>query len=832
MRIVRKIVKFGILLSLILTVLLVLWLAFLSKTRLPVLDSTLTHASLKGEVRTLRDDWGVPHIFADTETDAYFALGYVMGQDRLFQMELMRRLARGELAELLGPPVVPVDRIVRAFRLRANAEEYVRTKLGLHPEMQAAAEAFIAGINHRMRQEPLPFEYVVLGIPARPFTLVDCLTVAAILPITFADGIRLDPLMSMLKQQYPDLDIEALFPGYSKGVHATIMESLEEAEAYLNSQKEQKQEAVPASAPPAEEDLVAALGPALDALQSLSDLFGPQVGSNSWVLAPSRTVSGNALLANDPHIAFTNPSIWYEAHMKYGDYENYGFHLPLIPFPLIGHNRDRGWALTMFANDDVDLYVERFDPENPTRVMHRGEWQDARVEIETIKVRFGKTVQHEVRITPHGPVVTDLFKLLMGYDGPDVSLSWVWQHVEYTDILGFYLMSHARTVEPFGDAVSLLTSPGINVSYADRAGNIAWWAGGKIPIRPEHVNPKMLLDGASGADEVLGYVPFEENPHLINPPWGYIVTANNMSTVKPVGALPQLQGYWQPEDRAARIEHLLDSREKWDIPSTMTAQFDDTAHAAPGVVRGIREVLDSAAPALPPIARQAYEILCDWDFSHGTDKAGASIYQVTCQAISRNALEDEMGEKLFRSYSTLADHWNFFKHFIHDDDSPFWNDIRTDARETRADIVRKAFGEAVAWLENELGSDPHAWAWGRIHTIEFKHPFGYLPLLGRIFNIGPFPASGATQVVNNMLYQDYGHNFSVIAGPSTRRIIDFADPENSVAVLPTGNAGNFMSKHYADQAELFVSGQYRQPRFTQEQIDAHTRHMLLFKPAS
>lgn len=831
MWVVRKGLKYCFVLSVLAIILLLLWLSYLAKTRLPALDGTIVHASLQGDVRVVRDDWGVPHIFADAEPDAYFALGYVMGQDRLFQMELMRRLGRGELAELLGPPLVPVDRIARAFRLRANAEEYVRDKVNTFPEMRAAAEAFVAGINHRMREEPLPFEYVVLGIPARPFTLVDCLSVAAILPITFADGLRQDPLVSMLKQRHPDLDIDALFPGYSKGVPATVMESLEEAEAYLKTLERPGKDGAPSPAP-ADGDLVAALEPVMDALQSLSDLFGPQLGSNSWVVAPERTASGNALLANDPHVGFTNPSIWYEAHLKYGDFENYGFHLPLIPFPLLGHNRDRGWALTMFANDDVDLYVETFDPENPRRVMYRGEWHDVRTETEMINVRFGRTVRHEVRITPHGPVITDLFRLLLGYDGPDIALSWVWQHVDYTDMAAFYRMGHARELEPFGEAVAMITSPGINVSYADRRGNIAWWAAGLIPIRPEHVNPKELLDGASGADEVLGFVPFEQNPQLVNPPCGYIVTANNMSTVKPVGPLPQLQGYWQPDDRAARIERLLESREKWDIESTMKAQFDDTAHAAPDIVRTIREVLAGVSADFSPLEREACEILGEWDFSHGIDQAGASIYQVACQAILRNALEDEMGEKLLRAYCTVADHWNFFKHFIHDDASPFWNDIRTDRRETRAEMVRKAFGEAVAWLEKELGPDPRAWQWGRIHTVEFKHPFGYLPLLGRIFNVGPFPASGATQVINNMLYQDSGHNFGVIAGPSTRRIVDFAEPENCVAVLPTGNGGNFTSKHYGDQAELFVRGRYREVRFTSDQIDAHARHVLRFRRAN
>jgi len=219
MRRIKKTLKVIYLLAVAILVILVVvafWLVYLAETRLPDLDRVVQHSLLQGEVRVIRDDWGVPHINADNEPDAYFALGYVMAQDRLFQMEILRRLAQGELAELFGPPLISVDRIVRAFRLRRRAEEYVVNHLDLFPKIRTAAEAFVAGINHSMATEPLPFEFAVLHIRSRPFTLTDCLAVAALLPISFADGLREDVLASMLKERHPELDIDALFPGYSK----------------------------------------------------------------------------------------------------------------------------------------------------------------------------------------------------------------------------------------------------------------------------------------------------------------------------------------------------------------------------------------------------------------------------------------------------------------------------------------------------------------------------------------------------------------------------------------------------------------------------------------
>ena len=810
---------------------LMLGVPYLAFTRQPDLDRDVVHPALEQNVHVIRDDWGIPHIQAENEADAYFALGYVMAQDRLFQMELLRRLARGELAEILGPAVVPVDKIIRAFRLRANAEATVTETSALAPEIRAAVDAFVAGINHCMDTEPLPLEFTVLQIPPRPFTRVDCLTVAAILPITFADGLREDPLVTMLKERNPDLDIDTLFPGYSlDAAPVTIMETIEEAEAFL---KARAQTAAKTSQTQRElTNSMSGLRAFAADLQSLSDILGPGFGSNSWVLGPSRTKSGKPIVANDPHIPFTNPSIWYEAHLEYPGFEMYGHHLPLIPFPLLGHNRFHAWGLTMFANDDTDLYLERFHPEDPNKVMYKGEWVDVRTETETIKVRFGADVDYTVRVTPHGPVITDLYRLLTGYEGPDIALFWVWQNVEYTDVEAIYRMGHATDCDSFRDAVALLTSPGMNVSYADADGNIAWWAGGLIPIRPDHVNPKMLLDGASGKDEILGYLPFEQNPHLENPPWGYIVTANNKSTVKPVGLVQDLEGYWTPVDRAGRIEHLLETQEKWSIEELKAVQLDDTSYSAPAIVASLAQVLRDAIPALTDLQRQALETLETWDCRHNIESTGATIYHPLCDAVLAHTVQDEMGEDLYKLYATLNDSTHFFKHLVQDAHSPFWDDVTTEATETRSDIVLAAFDDTLGMLARRLGPDVSRWAWGTVHTMEFKHPFGYLPLFSKLFNIGPFAAPGGSHVINNMISWGARPPYDVIAGPSTRRIIDFGDPEHSLTILPTGNSGLLFSPHYDDQAEPFMTGQYREPRLTDAQIEAHKQHEMHFSPAT
>jgi len=804
------------------------WVNRAAQRDIPPMDGEF-RAAVAAPVEIIRDEWGVPHIRAESEADAHFALGYAMAQDRLFQMELMRRAASGELAALLGPPLVKIDRLARMFLLRDRAEETARRIHAESPEVAAVADAFCAGVNVFQADGPLPFEFAVLGITPRPFTLADSLTVAAILPITFADALRVDVFSSILRESHPDLPVDLLFPGYAlEEAPETIMETPEEAAAWVREH--------PLPLPgrertgAASQDTARALA---DALLAVNALWGGALGSNSWVLGPSRTASGKPLLANDPHIGFTNPSIWYEAHLTFGDVDNYGLYLPPIPLALIAHTPRLAWGLTMFCNDDIDLFREQFDPADPGRVMHKGEWTAAKTVPQTIEVRFGPDVRFDVRVTPHGPVVTDFFRFVNGYTGPDISMSWVWQQVPYTDMEALHALNRATTLDEFERGVALVTSPGLNVSCADAEGNIAWWAAGKIVVRPEHVNHKSLLDGASGRDDPLGFLPFAQNPQLKNPPCGFIVTANNLSTVKPVGPLPHLQGNWEPPDRAALIREEIQKREKWDAEGALALQMDDRSYTAPPVLAAVLPVLRERRNTLGRVEAEALELLEAWDLRHNAASPGAAVFAYLCEHIVREALVDELGdEKALDYYAALPECWMFLRYLIARENSPFWDDRGTAAVETRGDILHRAFRAAVSALERRLGESPREWKWGDVHTMTFRHPFGYLPVLGAPFNIGPFPASGARHTINNMAGLGTRGNHEVIGGPSTRRVVDFSGegvPDVRL-VLPTGNSGHWKSPHYDDQAPLFMAGETRRARFTREEVEAGRRHTLRLLP--
>jgi penicillin G amidase len=826
-RALRKFLKWGFFVALLVVAAFGSYLTFHVYRSVPDLDKSVSSPKVGHEVRVVRDTWGVPHILADSETDAYFALGYCMAQDRLFQMEILRRLARGELAELLGPPVIKVDRLMRAFRLRAKAEEFEKmAREQFSTQMNAAMDAYLAGVNQCIQEEPLPWEFTTLMIPCRPFTTVDCVSVAAILPITFADGLRSDALKSMLKEQHPDADVDLLFRGIEK-TPVTIMETLEEVAAF---QRDQANTGV--IEPLAARGLESAAN-WLDAMAAYGKVAGTHLGSNSWVLSGDKTASGKPILANDPHIAFTNPSIWYEAHMKYGDFENYGYHFPPIPIPLIGHNEDRGWGLTMFSNDDVDMYLEKVNPDNPNQVMYRGEWVDCEVIHEIIKVRFGKDVVCDVRITPHGSIANDLLGLMLGYEGPPIALSWVWQNVPYTDVEAFYEMSHARDYDRFAEAIKKITSPGLNISYADAAGNIAWWAAGLLPVRPSHVDPKALLNGWTGEDEIEHYLPFEDTPHLKNPPSGMIVTANNLPTIKPVGTpplqIPLLQGYFKPGDRAGRIEELLVQRNDWTIEALRAVQTDDTGFASRVMVPVMVQLAHTQEGSLTPYEQKALTYAENWDYRHNVENIGATVFNYWIDSLLSAILSDEMGEKLFAMYATVDDYWIALQDLLSDLDSRWWDDVTTPERESAAKITVRALKQACIEIQKDLGEDMASWQWGRAHTVTYKHPFGYLPGIGKLINIGPLASGGAEQVVNNMLTKK-PHDYSVVAGPSTRRLIDFAKPDQSLTILPTGNSGHIRSRHYDDQAEMFARGEYRPALYSWTDIESAKLHEMHFLP--
>jgi penicillin amidase len=803
---------------------------YIIKSRMPDLNADVAHESLSAEVSVTRDNWGVAHIEAQNATDAYFAFGYTVAQDRLFQLEVLRRLGRGELSEIIGDKGLEIDKISRTLLWRKSSEDLFKEKEKFDPEFVAIVDAFISGVNHFVATNPMPIEYTVLGFEPKPFTPEDSLSLMGYMAYGFAEGIRADSVFAMIAEKHPDLDMSILFPGYSRSTPISVMEGIGVAG---------EPEVVAA---PVALDESASAKPNYSGLENLVAMvedtlpqFGAFYGSNSWVLSPDRSTSGGAILANDPHIGFTNPGVWYECHIKYPGYESYGVHLPLIPFPVIAHNSDKAWSMTMFENDDVDLYRETIKPDDASKVKYKGEWADVQEWTETISVKDADPVELTIRITPHGPIITDM---LDGYKGDPVSLWWLFHDADHDNAQTFYKLGLAKNVEEAREASALLIAPGLNISYADKEGNIAWWAAGRLPIRPDHVNAKTILDGASGDDEVLGYLPFSENPQLVNPPSGVIVTSNNMSTSRPVGPIENLEGYWQPSDRAWRILELLDEQEKWSLEDLKIVQTDvklQTGDLLRDAVVEAMEEIDSDGRSfawkLSGDARTAYAALKDWNSGHAIDSVGATVHQFAYDATRRGILLDELGETLLKTYLTVADHRNFLTYVLTDPDCPLWDDTSTSETETANDILRAGFRAGVENMVGRLGKD---WSWGKAHTVAYPYLIlGEVDVLKRWWEIGPYPAPSHKEGVAKMSWRD--ESYDVKHGASMRLLLDYANygkAEGMWFVLPTGNSGHILNRQYKNQAEMYLNGIYRNIHFSDEDIQAHKKYSATFRPGS
>ncbi|RMG84920.1 MAG: penicillin acylase family protein, partial [Bacteroidetes bacterium] len=504
----------------------------------PDLQGELTLEGPEQEVEVYFDEYGIPHIYAQSETDAQFALGYVHAQDRLFQMEMMRRLGHGRLSEILGPDFVKTDRFFRTLGIGETAREAAQAfnQLPDDDPVKRAALAYFKGVNAFMESGPTPIEFRILGIEKAPFTPEDAYAIFGYMAFSFAQAFRTDPLVTRIHDKLgaaylADLDVHwnpmaQVIPTFSgRGKDSLLSDGFNIDKLF---------ETLPVR---------------------------PFIGSNGWVIGPSKTKSGKVIFSNDTHIAYSSPSVWYEAHIEYPGLSLYGNYLGGIPFAVIGHNRHHAIGLTMLENDDIDFYLEKINPENPGEVWFKDHWEPLRVRRETIHVKGAEDVVFEVKETRHGPIVNEALDHVAHTTDQPVSVWWIYTKFLPKNLESAYWMGRSKTMAEVKKAVSLGHAPGLNVMYGDVEGNIAWWSYGKLPRRPAHVNSKLFLDGSTGTDEVEQFFDFEDNPHAENPPWGFVYSANNQPDTMAGYLHP---GYYIPEDRARRIWNLLSPENEWD----------------------------------------------------------------------------------------------------------------------------------------------------------------------------------------------------------------------------------------------------------------------------
>ena len=795
MKSLKKLLLAFLLLIIIVIVVGIIYLSYLK----PKYEGEVALSNIKQSTTVYFDDYGVPHIYAKTQEDAMTTLGYVHAQDRLWQMELMRRIAPGKLSEIFGGVMLKTDTFFTGLGIEENTQIAI-AKLDKNAPAYKLTMAYIDGINQYITEGKTPIEYQLLGIKKQPFTITDVYNIFGYMSFSFAMAQKTDPLLTDIKNKYGMQYLNDF--GLDGSLSTTKLKSFKGKTTNY-----------------------AQISKAITAVLNQTPM--PQfIGSNSWVIGADKTKNHKVIFANDPHIGFSQPCTWYEAHISTPDYEIYGYYLAGTPFPLLGHNHSYAYGLTMFENDDLDLFQEEENPSNSNQYKTPEGYKNYTVVRKIIKVKDSADVLINIKTTRHGPVMSGLI------DGLDkkkpVSMSWIYTQQPSQILESVYSLSHAKNLAEFYNGVALITAPGLNIMYGDSKNNIAWITSGKLYKQDKTVNPNFILNGTNNTDDKKTFLDFSKNPSAINAPWHYVFSANNQPEAIDGYLYP---GYYLPKDRAKRIDELLQPKNNWTKDAVCKMITDNTSSTVKVTVTnmlGAIQIKNKAANESKAIA-----FLKNWKATNNLQDIAPTIYNKWLYFYLKNTFEDEMGKDNFQIFLTTHIMKQTIAAQSSNETSPWWDNIKTkEKKETRADILTKSLQQAIVSLEKQLGKDINSWTWNRVHIVEHQHPIGKIAALRSIFNVGPFETSGSNEVINNLFF-DYSDEkqHSIKGGPSTRRVIDFSDIENSMSILPTGQSGVQFSGHYSDQAKMYNNGEFRKMKMNKMEIIA-TSTKLVFKPVN
>ena len=787
----------------------------LARQSLVATSGIISVRGLKDEVRILRDQWGVPHIFAASVKDLFFAEGYTHAHERLWQMEFNSRLACGTLSEVAGEPTLDIDIFMRTIGLKPTAEAAAR----LIQEkgsilIKDVTQAYVMGVNAFIEShaDNPPFEYRVLGWQPSQWTLADTsacgLLMAYQLSMNWDNELLRAELIGRLgKKRARDLlpfyppEASLIIP--SQGLFGEIADSL------LGCQKKVR-----------------------GALSSDS----VQPGSNNWVIDGSKSGTGMPLLANDPHLLIGMPSVWYEAHLVAPGFNVIGVTFPGLPPVFIGHNERIAWGFTNLCSDVQDLYVEKLNPRNHRQYLYEGNWVDAEISHEQFVVRGRQEpVTKEILITRHGPIIDSV---LVGMAKPEVrkglpqtlALRWT-GHDPINPALtlqGLIKLNQARNWKEFREALRLCGLISQNVVYADVEGNIGYTANSIIPIRAKGQG-LVPVPGWTGEYEWTGYIPFDELPSAFNPSTHFLATANNKIVDDDYPYL--ITHDWLPAYRVRRIVQMLTAREKLSLDDFKKMQADVYSVQA-------REILPFLTRLEPNNQRQkkALGYLSRWDFRMDKDSIAATMFHVWYLKLVQNVMKDKLGQDIYERY--------FYKRFLGncfhilampkllEYPTSFWfGDNSNSNIENRNNLVMLSLDQALEELTGKMGPDMSTWRWGRIHKALFRHPLSTMPPLDRILNAGPVEIGGDEYTVNNGGF-DYSADFAQVIIPSYRQIIDLSDLSKSISMHSTGQSGQPASDHYKDFVESWAKVEYHPMLFDEESIKKEAKEVLRLKPGA
>ncbi len=784
------------------------WVYSIARAPLPKLDGSVAVPGLTAKVRVVRDNHGIPTIEAASPEDLFFAQGYVTAQDRLWQMDAMRRAAAGDLAEILGPDLVKFDREQRILGLRAAT---AGTEKAMSARDRAYFEAYARGVNAfiESHRDKLSLEFRVLKYQPRPWTVTDSLLVGARMVqdlnhYSYAHTLTREKILAKLGPELTaDLYVNSSWR--DRPPTATRPRMDEEEPAVSSSDEDNDNDNDDDEGEPVGQD--SSLISSFTAAEAES--FRP--GSNNWVVSGQHTVTGKPLLSNDMHLDHQMPNLWFAAHLKSGGFDVAGVTLPGTPFVIVGHNQRIGWGFTNVGPTVEDVFVEEFNDHGQYKTPDG--WRDPQHRQEVIHVKGNPDVTLDVVTTRHGPIITEL----VPRETRRVALRWIL----YDGMtLPFFDVNSAQNWDDFRKAFSVFVAPGQNVMYADVDGHIGYQTTGKVPIRASG-DGSLPVSGADDAHEWKGYIPWDEMPRVYDPPTGVLASANGRIT--PDGYKYSISTEWEAPWRTDRIYRVLESGKKFAPADILTLQTDVSSTYDRFVADKFVYALDHGGK-LSDKARKAADILRDWDGRMSADSAAPAIETKARQELTRLILEPKLGPAPDGSTSSPLN-WKSYRWSM----STVW--LETVLTKQSARWLPSGYSDyrrlLVTAVENALKqpdvpADVNQWKWGKIYPVEIEHPvLKHVPLLGQLSGPGTHPLSGSAFTVKAV-----GKEF----GPSERVTWNFADFDKSTLNLVTGESGVFLSKHYMDQWPAWYGGRTFFFGFSPAQVEKRKKHELTLEP--
>jgi len=801
----------------------------------PQTHGQLRFQGITGEIEIIRDIDGVPHIYADTPEDLMFAQGLVEAQDRYWQMDFFRHVGNAELSEMFGASQVETDRFLRTLGWGDIADAKSR---GLPSDIAPLLDAYAAGVNafsDDRRGGELSFEHFVLRLIARDYTpdawdASDTLVFSKVMAWDLSGTLDEEISRSVLAASIPTAKVEELFPDYPEDHPVIAPSSLIAATRLPNAEHL----AIPMP-------VLVGLRETFAAVDDLTGGRGPDIGSNNWVISGDLTSTSSPLLANDPHLGYAMPSIWYEVglHCNQVDavcpFDVTGFSFPGAPGVIIGHNAEIAWGVTNLNPDEMDLYIEKINPNNANQYEYMGEWIDMDTRVETIVIAGGQSERLVVRTTIHGPIISDTYGPLdaeLGGDLPEryaISMSWtaLQQSTLAEAILG---INQAATWDEFRTAAAKWNIAAQNLVFADIYGNIGYQATGRIPIRSAG-DGRWPMPGWTGEFTWAGWIPFDELPSLYNPDRGYLASAN-----QPL--VDDEYPYHVHDDvsygfRADRIHTLIEAADGPIDAAYVRHMQSDTRNGAAEIV--IRHIIGLTADS--DAVDLAKDIFGDWSFGADDplsgafqmtgDKPGVALFGSLWRHLLAETFHDDLPEdewpegdsRWFVVIDTLLDQPN----------ASWWDDTETDdVTESRDDVLVAALELAV----DELGDNPDRWNWTEMYTVQFENASlgqSGIPPLEWILNTGSHAIPGSSSVVNSLSWDAASGSYAVDSGPSLRMIIDLSNFSASTAINTTGQSGHPNHEHYDDMIGRWIANDQHPMRWTRDDVeDAEEATLILF----